>query len=297
MTKMEKTRLSAFFLRASWCRWQRWVAWMISIGAISLLGALRVATDAEFAFASLALLPVMVISWMDGRRNGLILAFIVAAMWAASDMTSGREFSAAWIPWVNALTRLMIYGLVAFLTAQVRQQFAREYEFANRDALTGLLNRRAFLNAGSAEVERSKRYAHPMTVVFLDLDDFKQLNDTMGHDAGDAALHATAVALRSALRSNDQIARLGGDEFAVLLPEIDYDAAVEAGRKISIAVGNVLDDFPPVKASIGVAWFRDMDRLFPAMLKAADELMYEVKESGKNDVLSRRIAATSKPST
>ena len=66
------------------------------------------------------------------------------------------------------ITRLMTYGLFAFLTVQVRLQFAREHEFANRDTLTGLLNRRAFLNMGSAEVERSKRYAHPMAVVFLD---------------------------------------------------------------------------------------------------------------------------------
>lgn len=84
---------------------------------------------------------------------------------------------------------------------------------------------------------------------------------------------------------------MGGDEFAVLLPEIGYDATVEAGQKISLAVIAALKDFPPVKGSIGIAWFGKADRLFPAMLKAADGLMYEVKESGKNDIRPRRFAA------
>lgn len=186
----------------------------------------------------------------------------------------------------------MTYSLVALLAAQARLQFERERQNATQDALTGLQNRRAFLEIGASEVERSKRYAHPLAVVFLDLDDFKQLNDTKGHDAGDVALRATAGALLGALRSVDRVARLGGDEFAVLLPEIRYDAAVEAGRKISIAVNNALGDFPPVRASIGVAWFEEVDRAFPAMLKAADELMYEAKESGKHDTRLRRFAAT-----
>ncbi len=218
-------------------------------------------------------------------------------MWAVSDMTPGRQFSAPWIPWANAVTRLMTYSLVALLVAQVRLQFEREHELATSDTLTRLLNRRAFLEAGAFEVNRSKRYGHPLAVVFLDLDDFKQLNDTKGHDAGDAALTATAGALLGALRSSDLVARLGGDEFAVLLPEIGYDAAIEAGRKIAIAVNNALRDFPPVRGSIGVAWFGDAQRTFPVMLRAADELMYEVKESGKGNMRSRRFAATNKSDT
>ena len=85
---------------------------------------------------------------------------------------------------------------------------------------------------------------------------------------------------------------MGGDEFAVLLLEIGYEAAVEAGRKISTAVDTALKGFPPVKGSIGIAWFGEADRSFPAMLKAADELMYEVKKSGKNNVRSRHFPET-----
>ena len=291
---MEKVKISNFLLGTFWTGWRRWAAWSICVSAIFLLGALRTATDADFTFASLATLPVLVIAWISGKRNGLFAAFLAAAMWTLADIAAERQFSAQWIPWANAVTRWMTYSLVALLAAQVRLELEREHAHATRDALTGLLNRRAFFETGAAEVERSKRYAHPLAIIFLDLDDFKQLNDTKGHDAGDAALRATAKALLGALRSSDRVARLGGDEFAVLLPEIGYDAAVGAGRKISISVSAALEDFPPVKGSIGVAWFEEADRMFPAMLKAADELMYEAKESGKGDMRPRRFAAMNK---
>ena len=292
---MKKLKITKFLLGTFWTGWRCWAAWSVCVSAIILLGALRAATDADFAFASLAILPVMVIAWIGGKRSGLFVAFMTAAMYFVADIVLERQFSTQWIPWANALTRFMTYSLVALLAAQVRLQFEREHVHATRDELTGLHNRRAFLEAGVSEVERAKCEAHPLAVIFLDLDDFKQLNDTLGHDAGDAALRATAKAMLGALRSSDRVARLGGDEFSVLIPEIGYDAAVEAGQKISTAVNAALEDFPPVKGSIGVAWFGVADCLFPAMLKAADELMYEVKESGKNDVLSRSFVTSKKP--
>lgn len=222
------------------------------------------------------------------------MAILATSVSLVGDIASERLYSSLLIPWVNALTHLMSYSLVALLANQVRLQFEREHERATRDALTGLHNRRAFLEAGTFEVERTKRYGHPLAVIILDLDNFKQLNDTKGHDAGDAALRATAIALRSISRSNDRIARLGGDEFAVLLVEIGYEAAIEASRKISTTVDTALQGFPPVKGSLGIAWFGEADRSFPAMLKAADELMYEVKKSGKNNVRLQHFPETNK---
>jgi diguanylate cyclase (GGDEF)-like protein len=291
---MKKVRIPNFLLGTLWTGWRLWTVWSICVCVFFLIIAFRIATYAEFDFVSLAVLPVLVITWIGGKRNGLIMAILASTISLVGDIASERQYSAQWIPWINALTHLMTYSLVALLANQVRLQFEREHERATRDALTGLHNRRAFLEAGASEVERTKRYAHPLAVIILDLDDFKQLNDTKGHDAGDAALRATAIALRSISRSSDRIARLGGDEFAVLLLEIGYEAAVEAGRKISTAVDTALQGFPPVKGSIGIAWFGKADRSFPAMLKAADELMYEVKKSGKNNVRSRHFLEINK---
>ena len=288
---LQKHQTSDFFLATYWIGWRRWVAWSICISAVLLLGTFRAETDAELAFASLVLLPVLVIAWIGGKWNGLFMAFLGAVMWAVTDIVSERQFSASWLPWANSATRFVTYSIVAVLAAKVRMQLERENEHATCDALTGLKNRRAFLDAGTAEVARSKRYAHSLAVIFLDLDNFKQLNDTSGHDAGDAALQATAKALLGTLRSSDRVARLGGDEFAIMLPEVGYDEADEAAHKIFDAINIALQEFLPVTGSIGVAWFEKVDRSFPDMLKAADELMYEVKASGKGNVLSRRVTA------
>jgi len=286
---MERIGKSAFLLRDFWTGWRLWTAWFLCISAILLLGTIRIATDAEFSFAALLLLPVLVIAWIGGTWAGLFIGVLATVMWAVGDIVTERHFSASWIPWANAVTRLITYSLMAILAAQLRLQFEKENEYATHDILTGLHNRRAFFDAGAFEIERSKRYARPLTVIFLDLDNFKQLNDSQGHDAGDAALEATAKALLGALRSSDRVARLGGDEFAVLLPEIGYEEAVEASRKIFNAANDALINFPPVRGSIGVAWFGEIDRTFPAMLKAADKLMYEIKHSGKDGMRSLRF--------
>ena len=128
-----------------------------------------------------------------------------------------------------------------------------------------------------------------MTVIFLDLDNFKQLNDSKGHHTGDAALRDIAGALLDTLRTNDLVARLGGDEFSILLSEIDYDAAVAVASKISDAVKHVSRDYAPVTCSIGMTWFGAVDRSFADMMKAADDLMYEAKLGGKDKVLFQRF--------
>ena len=286
---MKKVRIPNSLLGTFWVGWRLWVIWLACICLFLLIFKFRIATGAEFDFASLSVLPVLVITWIGGRKHGIVIAVLASSMWLIGDILSERQFRTQWIPWINAFTHFMVYSLVALLGYQVRLQFERAHERATRDVLSGLHNRRAFLEAGADEVERTKRYAHPLAVIIMDLDNFKQLNDTKGHDAGDAALQATAGALRSISRSNDRVARLGGDEFGILLLEIEYEEAVEVGRKISTTVNTALKDFPPVKASIGLAWFSEADRSFPEMLKAADEIMYEVKKSGKNNVRSRRF--------
>ena len=263
--------------------------WPLNLAVLALLGSLRLATEAEYYFASLAILPVMAMAWVYGRKDGLVLSFLAAAMWVISDLASERDFVYAWLPWAAALTRFITYGLVAVLVAEMRTLLAHEREEAMHDGLTGLLNRRAFLELGDVESMRSLRYDHSLAIVFIDLDNFKQLNDTRGHLAGDAALRATAHALHTKLRLSDSVARLGGDEFAIALPEIAYDAAVDAGRKIATAIGAALTAFPPVTASVGVAWFDRACPRFDSMVAAADKLMYEAKRRGKGDFVARRL--------
>lgn len=284
---------SKLFFRPFWIGWNRIAAWVICVLIVGLLGGLRSATDAHFAFASLAFLPVLAIAWIEGTGAGIFVALLAAIMWMTSDMVSEPISILSWIPWANAVTRFMTYSLLAILAAQVYDKFEKEHDQATLDTLTGLGNRRAILEAGETEVARAKRYGRSMAVFFIDLDCFKQLNDAKGHDVGDAALRAAAYALQSSMRSTDFVARLGGDEFAILIPEIGFDAAVSAGKKCLSTLQAHLEAYPPpVKASLGIAWIDTFDLSFAEILCAADQLMYEVKAKGKNGFLARRIAPT-----
>jgi len=184
---------------------------------------------------------------------------------------------------------LLLALVLAGQFALLRQQFELEHEYATRDPLTGLQNRRAFLEGGNIEVERSKRYSHSLALIYLDLDNFKTLNDTEGHDIGDAALQDIAKALLNTLRANDLVARLGGDEFSIMLPEVEYEDCVVASRKISHAIKHALLNYPPVTSSIGVTWYARPDRDFNSMMKTADALMYQAKTGGKDNMIFKRF--------
>jgi diguanylate cyclase (GGDEF)-like protein len=219
---------------------RRFVAWLIGMVAMLSLVFLRTATDAEFALASMAIIPVVAIAWVGGRRDGYIFSMLVSIMWAGADLIAKLHFSAEWIPYANGFTRFATYAFVSYLIASVKTLLVREKRLSTHDDLTKLLNRRAFFEIGQTELARLRRYSHPVAIVFLDLDNFKQLNDSCGHKDGDRALKSVAVALRHSLRGTDHVARLGGDEFAVLLPEISYEEAEETGCKIAQTIDSAM---------------------------------------------------------
>ncbi len=158
-----------------WSNWSVWATWLLCLAVITALGMVRVVTDAEYAFASLGLLPALFVTWVGGRKSGLALAVFASVMWLAADILSERQFSFLWIPWVNAFTRLLTYTLLVLLLDQIRIQLLEEHLTAIKDGLTGLGNKNQFLLDGESEVERSKRYDHHMAIVFLDLDFLRYL--------------------------------------------------------------------------------------------------------------------------
>ncbi|TAN53920.1 MAG: diguanylate cyclase, partial [Rhodospirillales bacterium] len=154
---------------------------------------------------------------------------------------------------------------------------------AKTDSLTGLANRRAFYEVASLESERAARYSRPMVAMMIDLDHFKRINDTYGHDNGDLALKKFAEVCKSLIRKNDLLGRLGGEEFALLLPETDVAGGLEAANKLRQQIsqsvvrnGNLRFFFT---VSIGIAELKtDLDD----MMKRADLALYEAKAAGRN---------------
>jgi len=171
--------------------------------------------------------------------------------------------------------------------AMERAEFERQLEvLATTDPLTRILNRRSFLERGKAVSESAKRYGHPMTVMMLDIDHFKQVNDRHGHDAGDDVLRLFVSVVGKCLRQVDVFGRMGGEEFAVLMPETAQKGAMIAAERIRKAVeqaklesgGQDLSVTVSVGAVVGTHTVEEA-------LKLADEALYQAKREGRNKVV------------
>ncbi len=198
-------------------------------------------------------------------------------------------------PGVDLPVAIVIFGLslAALLAALVLiwSRSERMHELArqaSQDPLTGLKNRRRFEEEMRAELARGHRYGVAGALLMLDLDHFKRVNDTLGHQAGDRVLADIAAALRGRARETDVLARLGGDEFAVVLPRCELDEAEEVAGEIAKAIRERISGepgVPPITASIGIAPFGTGLRLsYESVLARADAALYEAKGSGRDSV-------------
>jgi diguanylate cyclase (GGDEF)-like protein len=189
-----------------------------------------------------------------------------------------------------ALVGLSVAALLAALVLiwsrnERTQELKRQ---ASQDSLTGLKNRRRFEEDLRAELACSHRYEVTGALLMLDLDHFKQVNDTLGHPAGDRVIADIATVLRGRTRETDVLARLGGDEFAIVLPRCDLDEAEDVAAEIATAIRERMraeKDIPPITASIGIAPFGTGQRLsYETVLGRADAAMYEAKDAGRDSV-------------
>jgi len=160
-------------------------------------------------------------------------------------------------------------------------------QLSERDALTGLLNRRALAPLLQREAGRLRRYGETYSLMMIDVDHFKSLNDEHGHAAGDAALRKLADVLRDAAREVDHIARLGGEEFCILLPHADLDGAMRLAERVHLAVRDTAwDEFDrSVTISVGVAVAQSPDESPQAVLARADQALYRAKRAGRNQIV------------
>lgn len=179
------------------------------------------------------------------------------------------------------------------MVEQLQNSRAALEERATHDGLTGLANHREFQRQFGKEIERARRYGHPIALLMLDLDHFKAVNDTYGHLAGDAVLHAAATRIRQALRLTDLPARYGGEEFAVILPETTIAGALILAERARHGLADApipLDDGREiaVTVSIGVACYPDAADNPNELVECADLALYAAKEEGRNRVVIYR---------
>ncbi|HSG82879.1 MAG TPA: GGDEF domain-containing protein [Gemmatimonadota bacterium] len=247
------------------------------------LGVLDIVTGPDLSFSIFYVLPLALVSWYGDRWEGAALAVICAIVWLAADRLAGAAYSNPIIPYWNMMVRLSFFVLLVYLIVPLKRRLDLEEALARTDPLTGLANRRRFFELAEAEIERSSRYGHAVTFAYIDLDNFKGVNDRLGHEAGDAVLAVVAETIRDNLRKSDVAARLGGDEFALMLPETGPDAARAALEKLRSVVSEQMQQGNwPVTLSVGARTFSKPGRRVEDIIREIDDLMYSAKSEGKN---------------
>ena len=204
-----------------------------------------------------------------------------------------KIFSFQMLPWglafavISAISGLF-FGRNRQMTYALKESEQRFRKLSITDDLTGIYNSRYFLNRLQDEIERANRYGHPLSLLILDLDNFKKYNDTHGHVVGDEVLAKTGEILLKSLRKTDSAYRYGGEEFAVILPETGGNQAVHFAERIRKGFEKHAflirqDGSLSVTASIGVAQYKQREEI-SAFIKRADENMYTAKKQGKNRI-------------
>lgn len=269
-----------------------------SLAWILLSGLVHYLTGPKYEFHIVFLLPVMVVCWYVGIKAGVAAALFGAGVWMAADWLAAPQGADIKVLLINDVVRLSVFALVMALVDRLKWLHQREYALARVDVLTQLPNRRAFHEHGAAEIARAQRYRHSLTVISLDLDDFKSVNDNDGHDAGDRVLRVVAETLRKNIRSTDVAGRLGGDEFAVLLPETGRDAAGAIAAKLQQQLRHAMrKEGWPVTASLGVATFAAPPESIDHAMKQSDALMYRAKQQGRNTTMHELVQSREEASS
>jgi diguanylate cyclase (GGDEF)-like protein len=245
-------------------------------------------------------------SWDDVRRWTVALELYGYPLAILVGLSADEQLAAAekkmrtyvWRSVVGSFLALLLAALLSRMSGQVAEGRLRESEInlahaqrieylAFHDALTGLPNRTMFSKMLTERISEARRYERKLAVAFLDLDRFKQINDTLGHDAGDQLLKEVATRLNGCLRDSDTIARLGGDEFVVLLPELGDDkyAATVAQKVLSVIARpfTLIGHEFRVTASIGISTYPGDGLDEQSLTKNADIAMYQAKAEGKNN--------------
>lgn len=251
--------------------------------AVVALGIVDYLTGYELSFSLFYLAPISAAGWFVGRRLGLTISAASAVTWLIADVAAGNTYTRSLFLLWNTLIRFGFFVIVTLLLARLRVAYQREQELARTDRTTGAANSRHFHELAQFELDHARRLGYPLTIAYIDLDNFKAVNDRFGHAQGDEVLRAVGSCVQKHLRVTDVVARLGGDEFALLLPGADRDGAQAVISKIQgMLATEMRTRHWPVTFSIGIVTFTAPPPSVDAMIHSADELMYTVKTDHKN---------------
>ncbi len=270
---------------------------LLLVAALALVGWLDYLTGPWLSFALLYVAPVLAAAWWLGRAPTVTAGLTASVAWFFAEAWNRRSEPTRDLLW-NGGSRLVMLIAMGLMVVRIRADRERLYaanaqlaglldsaqRLARTDPLTGLPNRRAFLERLTDELARSKRSGGPLCVAYLDVDNFKRLNDRKGHAEGDEFLTGVAQAIRDTVRSSDVAARLGGDEFAVLFIDAKPGTTEALAQRLLQRIRGMGDRYPDLDlgVSIGMAHFDASPADAEEILQRADAAMYQAKSAGKH---------------
>lgn len=258
---------------------------LLCVASMVLTGYIDYITGEEISLSIFYLMPISFLTWRFNMLAGVITSLVASAEWLFTDFMSGHFYSHPAVGYWNMFVRLGFFLIACVLLARLKKELLYEKELATIDFLTGAKNSRSFFELAGIEINRSKRFKRPFSVAYIDVDDFKTINDKFGHTVGDMLLQLMVGTIKKSVRPYDIVGRLGGDEFAVILPETGYESAkITLERFKRILLDDMKENGLPATFSIGGATFDYPPKSVDEMLRAADELMYIAKKDGKNRI-------------
>jgi diguanylate cyclase (GGDEF)-like protein len=260
--------------------------WVIAgVVLVIILGMIDYGTGYELNISLFYLIPIFMVVWFTNGEMGLAFSFASTVIGFIANLSAGQTYSNLSIYVWNNVLRLGFYLVVVWLGATLKKAYTVNRELARTDYVTGAISIRYFYELAQVEMNRAKRSQRPFTLVYIDLDNFKAVNDRLGHSAGDRVLRTVTEGIFRQVRPVDKVARLGGDEFALLLPETGGESARAVINRIHASlVDEMLRNGWMVTFSVGVVTFNEVPKSVDDMVKMADGIMYSVKTAGKNGV-------------
>ena len=265
-------------------RWPNAAPLTFGVFLVTLIAVCDNLTGRTFSVGFLYVGAAVVVTWLGTMRSAMLVAALAVTESLLADLMGSWDLTRTMV--LNAATSFGVMLFIVWIISSLRRSLIQQRHLAMVDPLTGALNRRSFSIAADRERLRAARTGLPVSMAYLDLDDFKGVNDRHGHKAGDHLLRIFAETVSSSIRGTDIFARIGGDEFIVMFPETGARDAISVVQRITRTIGDhCCTEDERISASVGIMTFQYPPATVDAMISEADRMMYQAKSVGPGQIV------------
>ncbi len=264
--------------------WVKTGLFAIGLMMVVIIGICDFLTGTELPFQIFYLLPVLWTAWFCHMNAGLALAFASVGAAHCINLPAREHLSPMRVIYLNDATYLIFYMVAGWMAGRLKGALEQTRALARTDLMTGLLSARAVYDIIQSEIMRLRRYQQPFTAIYIDLDNFKHINDRFGHKAGDEVLKAITQVIREKLRLTDTLGRIGGDEFFILLPETNAAQATLITKRLHNLIAEKSGDYQNITVSIGVITCIVAPASPDHLIQLAEKQLHLAKQDGRNRI-------------